>query len=110
MKHSSRTQTNGATQARRRVEIFDTTLRDGTQSEHIAYSLADKLEIAHELDNLGVDFIEGGWPGSNPKDMGFFEAARTEKWKHARITAFGSTRHAKNAPADDPNLRPLTES
>src|SRR5437016_9889009 len=93
-----------------RVEIFDTTLRDGTQSEHIAYSLADKLEIAHELDNLGVDYIEGGWPGSNPKDMGFFEAARSEKWLRARITAFGSTRHAKNAPSDDPNLQALVES
>ena len=93
-----------------RVEIFDTTLRDGTQSEHIAYSLADKLEIARELDGLGVDYIEGGWPGSNPKDMGFFDAAKSEKWTHAKITAFGSTRHAKNAPGDDPNLQALVES
>jgi len=93
-----------------RVEIFDTTLRDGTQSEHIAYSLKDKLTIAHELDALGVDYIEGGWPGSNPKDMSFFEAARTEKWKNARITAFGSTRHAKNTPAADPNLTALVQS
>src|SRR5258708_16061462 len=97
-------------QAGKRVEIFDTTLRDGTQSEHIAYSLADKLEIARELDALGVDYIEGGWPGSNPKDMGFFESAKTEKWKHTRITAFGSTRHAKNAPSDDPNLKALVAS
>src|SRR6478609_5386790 len=96
--------------AGRRVEIFDTTLRDGTQSEHIAYSLADKLEIARALDDLGVDYIEGGWPGSNPKDQGFFDAARHENWKHARITAFGSTRHAKNAPADDPNLQALVAS
>ena len=79
----------------RRIEIFDTTLRDGTQSEHIAYSLADKILIAHELDLFGVDYIEGGWPGSNPKDMGFFDQARKEKWAHARITAFGSTRHAR---------------
>lgn len=93
-----------------RVQIFDTTLRDGTQSEHIAYSLKDKITIAHELDALGVDYIEGGWPGSNPKDMSFFEAARTEKWKNARITAFGSTRHAKNAPTDDPNLTALVQS
>src|SRR4051812_14116036 len=78
----------------RRIEIFDTTLRDGTQSEHIAYSLADKIQIAHELDDLGVDYIEGGWPGSNPKDMSFFDQARKEKFQHARITAFGSTRHA----------------
>ena len=103
---ASRHETNGngnglsapSKSQRRRIEIFDTTLRDGTQSEHIAYSLADKLEIAHELDGLGVDYIEGGWPGSNPKDMGFFDQARQEKWMHARITAFGSTRHAKNAP------------
>ena len=94
----------------RRIEIFDTSLRDGTQSEHIAYSLEDKLQIAHELDRLGVDYIEGGWPGSNPKDMGFFEAARKIKWQHAKITAFGSTRHAKNKPTDDPNLKALVDS
>ncbi|MEI6233499.1 MAG: citramalate synthase [Planctomycetota bacterium] len=93
-----------------RVEIFDTTLRDGTQSEHIAYSLQDKIEIAHALDGLGVDYIEGGWPGSNPKDMGFFDAAKTEKWNHARIAAFGSTRHAKNTPEADPNLQALVAS
>lgn len=93
-----------------RVQIFDTTLRDGTQSEHVAYSLEDKLDIAHELDELGVDYIEGGWPGSNPKDMGFFDRSVNETWKHAKITAFGSTRHAKNKPADDPNLRALVES
>ena len=107
MKSSSNTGSSGA---RQRVEIFDTTLRDGTQSEHIAYSLADKLEIAHELDALGVDYIEGGWPGSNPKDMGFFDAALQEKWLHARITAFGSTRHAKNTPESDPNLQALVSS
>jgi 2-isopropylmalate synthase len=93
-----------------RIEIFDTTLRDGTQSEHIAYSLADKVQIAHELDALGVDYIEGGWPGSNPKDMGFFDQARKEKWQHARITAFGSTRHAKNDVKADPNLQALVSS
>ncbi len=95
---------------RPRVEIFDTTLRDGTQSEHVAYSLADKLEVAHVLDELGVDYIEGGWPGSNPKDMGFFDAAKSEKWNNARIAAFGSTRHAKNTPDADPNLRALVAS
>ena len=96
--------------ARHRVEIFDTTLRDGTQSEHIAYSLGDKLEIARALDALGVDYIEGGWPGSNPKDQGFFDAARNETWQHAKITAFGSTRHAKNEPSSDPNLLALVAS
>ncbi|MBI3831556.1 MAG: citramalate synthase [Planctomycetes bacterium] len=93
-----------------RVEVFDTTLRDGTQSEHIAYSIDDKMEIAHELDRLGVDFIEGGWPGSNPKDMGFFERARKEKFQHARVVAFGSTRHAKNKPSEDPNLKALVDA
>ncbi|HYG75195.1 MAG TPA: citramalate synthase [Planctomycetota bacterium] len=94
----------------RRIEIFDTTLRDGTQSEHIAYSLADKIQIAHELDSFGVDYIEGGWPGSNPKDMAFFDQARKEKWDHAKITAFGSTRHAKNDVKTDPNLQALVNS
>jgi 2-isopropylmalate synthase len=93
-----------------RVEIFDTSLRDGTQSEHISYSMSDKLEIARQLDALGVDFIEGGWPGSNPKDLDFFKAAQKEKWVHAKITAFGSTRHAKNKPSEDPNLKALTEA
>lgn len=93
-----------------RIEIFDTTLRDGTQSEHVAYSADDKIRIAHVLDRLGVDYIEGGWPGSNPKDMGFFDRAKNEKWKNARITAFGSTRHAKNKPNKDPNLKALVDS
>ncbi|MCK6472371.1 MAG: citramalate synthase [Planctomycetes bacterium] len=93
-----------------RVQIFDTSLRDGTQSEHVAYSLDDKLQIAHELDRLGVDYIEAGWPGSNPKDMGFFDRAVDEKWTNAKITAFGSTRHPKNKPAQDPNLQALVKS
>src|SRR5689334_10700783 len=109
-KRQAEAQNNGARAGKRRIQIFDTTLRDGTQSEHIAYSLTDKLEIAHLLDDLGVDYIEGGWPGSNPKDMGFFDQAQHEKWKHARITAFGSTRHAKNKVEDDPNLRALVSS
>jgi 2-isopropylmalate synthase len=95
---------------RPRIEIFDTTLRDGAQGEHIAYSLTDKLEIAHALDEIGVEYVEGGWPGSNPKDMAFFEQAAQQQWRHARITAFGSTRHAKHAPADDQNLRALVAS
>ncbi|HEY3321202.1 MAG TPA: citramalate synthase [Planctomycetota bacterium] len=102
--------TEAKTDSLPRVEIFDTTLRDGTQSEHISYSLTDKLEIARELDRLGVDYVEGGWPGSNPKDMAFFSQACTEKWDHARITAFGSTRHAKNDVESDPNLQALVAS
>jgi 2-isopropylmalate synthase len=93
-----------------RVEVFDTTLRDGTQSEHVSLSLQDKLDIARRLDELGVDFIEGGWPGSNPKDMDFFARAQKERWQHALVTAFGSTRHPKNVPEQDPNLKALVQS
>ncbi len=92
------------------VEIFDTTLRDGAQTEGISYSVDDKLRIARKLDELGVTFIEGGWPGSNPKDAVFFERARTEPWTHARIVAFGATRRASLTPADDPSVRALVEA
>ena len=83
-----------------RVAIYDTTLRDGTQREGISLACADKLRIAQQLDALGVDFIEGGWPGSNPKDAEFFRRARDLAWPRAAIAAFGSTRHA-GVPADD---------
>jgi 2-isopropylmalate synthase len=89
------------------VVLYDTTLRDGTQGENITLSLADKLRIARMLDEFGLPFVEGGWPGSNPKDIEFFAAARTMRWQTARLAAFGSTRHRSNAPADDPNLREL---
>jgi len=89
------------------VVLYDTTLRDGTQGENITLSLADKLRIARMLDEFGMPFVEGGWPGSNPKDIEFFAAARTMRWETARLAAFGSTRHRSNAPADDPNLREL---
>lgn len=94
----------------KKVDIYDTTLRDGTQGEGVSISVAGKLDIARELDNFGIDFIEGGWPGSNPKDMEFFTEAQKVKYKNARIAAFGSTRHAKNKPADDPNLQKLVAS
>jgi 2-isopropylmalate synthase len=93
-----------------RIEVLDTTLRDGAQSEHIAYSQEDKLAIAHELDRLGVDYIECGWPGANPKDRGFFKLAREERWEHARLAAFAATRHARHSAEEDPNLRALVES
>jgi 2-isopropylmalate synthase len=96
--------------ARPVVEIFDTTLRDGAQTEGISYSVDDKLRIARKLDELGVTFIEGGWPGSNPKDAVFFERARTETWAHARIVAFGATRRASLKPADDSSVRALVEA
>jgi 2-isopropylmalate synthase len=89
------------------VQIYDTTLRDGTQREGISYTLDDKFRIAERLDAFGVAFIEGGWPGSNPKDEEFFARAREHVWKYAKITAFGSTRRAGIAPGDDPSMRAL---
>jgi 2-isopropylmalate synthase len=89
------------------VVLYDTTLRDGTQGENITLSLADKLRIARMLDEYGMPYIEGGWPGSNPKDIEFFAAARTMTWRTARLAAFGSTRHRANRPEADPNLREL---
>lgn len=89
------------------VVLYDTTLRDGTQGENITLSLADKLRVARMLDEYGMPYIEGGWPGSNPKDIEFFAAARTMRWQSARLAAFGSTRHRANRPADDPNLQAL---
>ena len=95
------------TDSRPFIEIFDTTLRDGAQTEGISYSADDKLRIARKLDELGVAFIEGGWPGSNPKDVAFFELARKEKWKTAKIVAFGATRRAKLKPGEDPSVQAL---
>ncbi len=89
------------------VILYDTTLRDGTQGENITLSLADKLRVARMLDEYGMPYVEGGWPGSNPKDIEFFSAARKMRWEGARLAAFGMTRHRSNAPADDPNLREL---
>ena len=89
------------------VTLYDTTLRDGTQGENITLSLADKLRIARMLDEYGMPYIEGGWPGSNPKDVEFFKAAKGMTWHTARLAAFGSTRHRSNRPEDDPNLREL---
>ncbi|MCH2174159.1 MAG: citramalate synthase [Lentisphaeria bacterium] len=92
------------------VKIYDTTLRDGTQGESVNFSKIDKLRIAQKLDEYGVDYIEGGWPGSNPKDMGFFEEAQKLELKHAKIAAFGSTRRAKNTVENDPNIQTLLEA
>ncbi|UKS24018.1 citramalate synthase [Paenibacillus sp. HWE-109] len=92
------------------VKIFDTTLRDGTQGEGISLSVEDKIKIARKLDELGVHYIEGGWPGSNSKDIEFFERARDMKFTNAKITAFGSTRRKDSIAADDINLNRLVES
>src|SRR5215510_4225951 len=93
-----------------KISTFDTTLRDGTQGESVSYSVDDKMLIAQKLDELGIDYIEGGWPGSNPKDKEFFERARSLRLNHARLTAFGSTRFAKNPVEEDRNVRALVEA
>jgi 2-isopropylmalate synthase len=93
-----------------RIQTFDTTLRDGTQGEAVSFSVDDKILVARKLDELGIDYIEGGWPGSNPKDKEFFEQARGLKLKHAKLTAFGSTRFAKNSVQEDRNVRELIEA
>jgi 2-isopropylmalate synthase len=94
----------------KKIFIYDTTLRDGTQAEGISLSVMDKLKIADKLDSFGIGYVEGGWPGSNPKDMAFFEEARGKKYKNAKIAAFGSTRRAKVKVEDDDNIKKLLES
>src|SRR5437667_3094126 len=93
-----------------KIFTFDTTLRDGTQGEAVSFSVEDKLAIAQKLDDLGIDYIEGGWPGSNPKDEDFFKRARDLQLKHAKLTAFGSTRFARNSVQEDRNVRKLIEA
>src|SRR5215212_11211723 len=93
------------------VEVFDTTLRDGAQVEGVSLSVDDKLRIAEQLDHLGVHFIEGGWPGANPKDEEFFRRARTElRLDTSTLVAFGSTRRVKGKVDDDATLRNLVEA
>ena len=92
------------------VELYDTTLRDGAQRVGVSYSVEDKLRIAHALDALGIGLIEGGWPGSNPKDAAFFARVRTESWYHAAITAFGATRRAGTVASEDPNVAALLDA
>ena len=89
------------------VELYDTTLRDGSQYEGISFSVSDKLLVAQALDDLGVDYIEGGWPGSNPKDAEFFEKAKLINFKKSTLTAFGSTRRANIQVQDDPQIQSL---
>jgi len=93
-----------------KVELYDTTLRDGTQMEGISLSVEDKLKIAQKVDGLGVHYIEGGWPGSNPKDAEFFVRARNLKLANARLAAFGSTRRAGGQADTDANLRALIDA
>ena len=90
-----------------KVELYDTTLRDGTQAENFNLSVEDKIRITIALDKLGIDYIEGGWPGSNPLSVEYFNKMQSVKLKHAKLAAFGSTRHFKNSPESDPNLQAL---
>ncbi len=92
------------------IFLYDTTLRDGTQGEDVSFSVEDKLRIAELLDEFGIHYIEGGWPGSNPKDMEFFERASLLDLRHAKIAAFGSTRRSGNPADQDANLKALIEA
>jgi 2-isopropylmalate synthase len=94
----------------KKVAVYDTTLRDGTQREGISLSVADKLRITQMLDELGADYIEGGWPGSNPKDAAYFEAVKQLDLKHAKVTAFGSTCRKGANPAEDANIQALVDA
>lgn len=89
------------------LEIYDTTLRDGAQAEDVSFSVEDKVRIAQKLDDLGVHFIEGGWPGANPKDIEFFRIIKTIPLEHASVVAFGSTRKASNPVDKDPTIQAL---
>ena len=92
------------------VTVYDTTLRDGTQGTGISFSVQDKLRVAERLDDFGVDYIEGGWPGSNPKDAEFFAEAAKRSWKHAKIAAFGMTRRGGVKVEDDAQVRQLLDA
>ncbi len=92
------------------IFIYDTTLRDGSQGEQVTFSAEEKLRIARRLDDVHFHYIEGGWPGSNPKDMRFFEMAKEVKFKNAKLTAFGSTRKPHIRPENCPNLKALIKA
>ena len=91
----------------KKIMLYDTTLRDGTQGEQVNLSAEDKLKVAHRLDEMGIAYIEGGWPGSNPKDARFFEMAKSASFKNAKLTAFGSTRRIGCIPEEDPSIQAI---
>lgn len=93
-----------------KIIIYDTTLRDGAQGEGISFSVEDKVKIARRLDQAGFDYIEGGWPLSNPKDVEFFQRMRSIPLEHAKLAAFGSTRRARTKAEEDANLQALVDS
>ena len=92
------------------VKLYDTTLRDGAQTEGISFSVSDKIRIAEKLDELGIHYIEGGWPGSNPKDIEFFKMLQKKRLRNAKVIAFGSTKRPKVKAKDDPNLKALIKA
>jgi 2-isopropylmalate synthase len=93
-----------------KIEIYDTTLRDGTQAENFNLSVDDKVRITRQLDTFGIDFIEGGWPGSNPLAVEYFKQMQNISLKQAKLSAFWSTRHFKNPPDKDPNIQALIDA
>src|SRR5580692_4003644 len=92
-----------------KIELYDTTLRDGMQGEGMSLSAHEKVRVAHKLDELGIDLIEAGFPSSNPKELELFELLAGERFAHASIAAFGMTRRRDTAPADDAGLRVLAD-
>ena len=94
----------------KKIVLYDTTLRDGAQGEGVSFSVADKILIAERLDQFGIDVIEGGWPGSNPKDVEFFTRMQGVRLKHAKLAAFGSTRRAHGEARNDKNLAFLVQA
>jgi 2-isopropylmalate synthase len=93
-----------------KIQIYDTTLRDGTQGEGVSFSVSAKLRVTEKLDQFGIDYIEGGWPGSNPRDMAYFEAVRDLKLQHAKVAAFGSTRRANVKVEEDVQIQLLLDA
>src|SRR3972149_6306918 len=95
---------------RRVIKIYDTTLRDGTQGEGVSFSMEDKVRLVTRLDALGLHYIEGGWPGSNPKDLRFFRRMQDVALKGAKLAAFSMTRRAGGTAEADPNMRALLDA
>src|SRR5438105_6135378 len=100
----------GGLRMRRLIKIYDTTLRDGTQGEGVSFSMEDKVRLATRLDALGIHYIEGGWPGSNPKDLRFFRRMQDVALKGAKLAAFSMTRRAGGVPESDANMQAILDS
>src|SRR6267142_5275338 len=100
----------GGAEMRRLIKIYDTTLRDGTQGEGVSFSMEDKVRLSTRLDAFGIHYIEGGWPGSNPKDLRFFRRMQDVTLKHAKLAAFSMTRRAGGATESDPNMQAIIDS